>query len=183
MPRRMIQRAFLKWLEENRARFAIEIKLGRRSDTVQQFTFAGINSAISGVLSTYEVSVFVMHRGACWDFLLDVDAEPKRVPGGYVCDLCPPESRPVFRDRLALWTDHLFEPFLEWVNESLVKAKWLALYGGSDYATWARLLPDDTLSQALPSGGLSLNLSAWVERRPRPEKTDEPPLLLPCRAT
>jgi hypothetical protein len=53
MPRRIIQRAFLRWLEENRSRFAIEIKLGQRTDTVQQLTFAGINSAISGVLSTY----------------------------------------------------------------------------------------------------------------------------------
>jgi hypothetical protein len=70
-----------------------------------------------------------MHQGACWDFLLDMDTEPRRVPGGYVCDLCPSEPRPVFPNRPALWTDHLFEPFLEWVNESLAKAKWLALYG------------------------------------------------------
>jgi hypothetical protein len=46
-----------------------------------------------------------------------------------VCDLCPPESRSVFPNRAVLWIDHLFEPFLEWVDESLAKAKWLALYG------------------------------------------------------
>lgn len=182
MPRRPIQRAFLNWLEENRPRFAVEIKLGRRTDTVQQFAFAGINSAISGILSTYEISVFVMRPGDCWDFLLDLDAEPKRVPGGYVCDLCPPESRSVFPNRPALWTDHLFEPFLEWVNESLAKAKWLALHGGPDYATWARLLPDDPPSQALPGGGFSLNFSAWAEGRARPEKPEEQPILVLCRA-
>ena len=61
MPRRMIQRAFLKWLEENRARFAVEIKLGRRTDNVLEFTFAGINRAISGALTTWEINVTVMH--------------------------------------------------------------------------------------------------------------------------
>jgi hypothetical protein len=181
MPRRLIQRAFLGWLEENRSLFAVEIKLGRRTDTVLQFTFAGINSAISGVLTTWEISVFVMRQGECWDYLLDLNAETKLVPGGYVCDLCPPESRPVFSNRPALWTDHLFEPLLEWVNESLAKAKWLALYGSPDYATWARLLPNDMPSQALRGGGFSLNFSAWAEGGARRKETGQPLILLPCR--
>ena len=91
------------------------------------------------------------------------------------------ESRPVFPDRPALWTDHLFEPLLEWVNESLAKAKWLALYGSPDYGTWARLLPDDLPSEALPGGGLTLQYSAWAGGGARPEKPEAPPLLLPCR--
>lgn len=182
MPRRMIQRAFLTWLEENRPRFAIEIKLGRRTDDVQEFAFVGINSAISGVLTTWEIEVFASHEDECWDFLLDVDAEPKRVPGGYVCDLCPPESRPVFPNRPALWTTELFEPFLEWVNDSLAKAKWLALYGNPDYATWARLLGDDDApAQALSGGGFLLNYSALVEGQAPPEKLEERRLLLSCR--
>jgi hypothetical protein len=85
----MIQRAFLKWLEDNRARFAGEIKLGRRADSGLEFSFAGINSAISGTLTTWEIIVTVTHEDECWDFLLSLDAEPKRVQGGYVCDLCP----------------------------------------------------------------------------------------------
>ena len=48
MPRRKIQRSFLSWLEENRTRFAIEIKLGRRTDRVLEFSFEGINNAIKG---------------------------------------------------------------------------------------------------------------------------------------
>ena len=41
MPRRKIQRAFLSWLEDNRDRFALEIRLGTRTDRVQEFSFAG----------------------------------------------------------------------------------------------------------------------------------------------
>ena len=177
MARRMIRRVFLIWLEQNRSRFAIEIELGRRTDTDLEFTFAGIHSALIGVLTTWEISVYVIHQGENWDCILDVNAEPKRVPGGYVCKLCPPESRPIFPNRPALWTDHLFEPFLEWVNESLAKAKWLGLYGRRGYATWAKLLPDDPL----PDGDHLLNSSAGAEDRSPPEKPEDPPIFLPCR--
>jgi hypothetical protein len=52
MPRRKIQRAFLSWLEENQGRLALDVTLGKRTDAVQEFTFAGINPAISGALTT-----------------------------------------------------------------------------------------------------------------------------------
>ena len=45
--------------------------LGKRTDTVQEFTFAGINRAISGALTTYEVEVWVTYRDDCWDILFD----------------------------------------------------------------------------------------------------------------
>ncbi len=182
MPRRKIQRAFLSWLEQNRSRLAIEIVLGKRTDTVQEFTFAGINRAIRGELNTYEVEVWVIYRDDCWDILLDLDAEPKRVPGGgYICDLCPPEARRVFPDRPALWTDHLFEGLLEWVNDSLARAKWLALHGDPETATWARLLPDGDPSQTLRGGGFRFNF-AWIsgERRGK-EREEAPPIMVPCR--
>ena len=46
MPRRKIQRAFLSWLEENRGRLALDIRLGRRTDEALEFSFAGITPAI-----------------------------------------------------------------------------------------------------------------------------------------
>ena len=149
---------------------------------MQEFSFAGINRAISGALTTYEVEVWVTYRNDCWDLLFNVDAEPKRIPaGGYLCDLCPADARRVFADRPALWTDHLFEGLLEWVNDSLARAKWLALYGDPDTATWARLLPGDDPSQTLGGGGLTLNF-AWITGERSPEERDEsPPILVPCR--
>jgi hypothetical protein len=152
----MLQRAFSKWLEKNRARFAVEIKLGRRTDTALEFSFAGIDSAISGALTTWEINVTVTHEDECWDFLLSLDAEPKRVQSGYICRLCPPDSRPVFPNRPSLWTAELFEPFLEWVNEDLAKAKWLVLEGSKSSMTRVTLVNtvSDT-SEAWGNGGLS----------------------------
>lgn len=45
------------------------------------------------------------------------------------------------RTREALWAKDVFEPFLEWVNDTLAPARWIKLsrYGG---ATWAKLVRD-----------------------------------------
>lgn len=46
----------------------------------------------------------------------------------------------MFHDREQLWCEHQFEPLLEWVNDLLVKAKYIGLYqteGGG--VTWAKL--------------------------------------------
>jgi hypothetical protein len=182
MPRRKIQRAFLSLLEENRDRFALDVTRGKRTDTVQQFSFAGINPAISGALTTYEIEVWAIHDGHCWDILFNVGAEPKRAPGGgYVCHLCRPDSRQVFASRMALWTDHLLEGLLPWVNDNLARAKWLALFGSPEQASWARLLPADDPSETLRGGGLTLSL-AWISSKTSRESRDEnPPILLPCR--
>jgi hypothetical protein len=182
MPRRNIQRAFLSWLEENRGRLALDITLGKRTDTLREFSFAGINPAISGALTTYEIMVFAIRDSHTWDILLDVEAEPKRVPGGgYVCDLCRPDARTVFADRATLWADHLFEGLLVWVNDNLAQAKWLALYGSPEQASWARLLPSDDPSRTLRGGGLTLSF-AWISGETSRGPLDErPTILLPCR--
>ena len=84
----------------------------------------------------------------------------------------------MFADRPALWTDHLFEGLLEWVNDSLARAKWLALYGSPEWASWARLLPGDDPSQPL-RGGDQLTFLARTGA-PR-QKSSERRILLPCR--
>lgn len=157
--------AFLFWLGANRDRFALEIRLGTRTDRVQQFSFAGVNRAIEGALTTYEIEVYAIHENDCWDILLSACAEPKRAHGGgFFCEACPPEARRVFADRPALWADHLFEPLLEWVNDSLGGAKWLALYGNPEWGIWAQLLPGDDPSETLRGGGMWLNILARLGR-------------------
>jgi hypothetical protein len=73
MPRRQIQRAFLSWLEDNRGRFALDITLGKRTDTVQEFSFVGINPAISGALTTWEIEVWAIRDDHRWDILLNLE--------------------------------------------------------------------------------------------------------------
>jgi hypothetical protein len=58
----------------------------------------------------------------------------------------------------------LFEGLLEWVNDNLARAKWLALYGSPEQASWARLLPGDDPSPTLRGGGLTLALLGFPAR-------------------
>jgi hypothetical protein len=183
MPRRKIQRAFSSWLDKNHDRFSMKIRLGRRTDRFWEFSFVGINAAIQGALTTYEINVAAEYANDCRDLLLSLEAEPRQARGGGVfCDICLPEARRVFPDRPALWVNHLFEPFLDWVNDNLAKAKWLALHGDPDFATWARLLPNDDQTEHLRGGGCMINFSALTDKSPRAEH-DSPPILLPCRVS
>ena len=56
MPRRRLHREFLRWLELNRARLAIDIAVGKRTAKDLEFSFVGIHPAITGILSTRSVS-------------------------------------------------------------------------------------------------------------------------------
>lgn len=89
----------------------LEIKRGQRTDTLLEFPFAGVNDAIRGALTTWELNVAATREDLRWDFLLSLEASPKRVPGGYVCGLCPPETRPVFPDRPCFGPPNYSSPF------------------------------------------------------------------------
>jgi hypothetical protein len=151
-PRRQIQRAFLAWLSANRERFALEILPGRRTDRVLEFSFVGINRAVSGSLGNYSLSIAVEYENCLWDLLWDADASPRHVTGGCICALCEQTERRLFPDRPALWIDHLFEPLLEWTNRDLANANWLLLFGTHQTATWARLAADRRAAEAAGHG-------------------------------
>jgi hypothetical protein len=99
---------------------------------------------------------------------MDHDSYPERGPAGYFCPLCldyfrkthPGETfTGIFPTREAVWTDDIFEPFLNWVNDDLANASHLGLFGTPDYGSWAKLL------RAPPEGEAAERLAA----------------LLPCR--
>lgn len=65
---------------------------------------------------------------------------PEAVADGYICNLCDSEDRKIYSSREALWIEHDFEHFLEWVNANLAPAHWLALHGEPNFSTWAELV-------------------------------------------
>ena len=103
------------------------------------FSFAGLTRAIEVTL-THEIGIHAMHDGEWWDALIFFEASPTKKPGGYVCEYCLPEYEVFYASRKDLWVDHMFEPFLAWVNETLSGMHWLSLCktecGG---ARWADL--------------------------------------------
>lgn len=140
-----IQREFLAWYRQNRGRFALPLcQLARNRETLH-LGFVGITSAISARLGYGSLAVGTELNGCYCDTIADFDTAMEHTPNGYVCKLCDPGERKCFRTRGDIWRNHLFEPFLAWVNEELANACWLRLTtlrdGGS---SWAKLIHTDS---------------------------------------
>ena len=78
-------------------------------------------------------------RGENYDRIFDADCLPIHLEGSetFECGFCEGE-RAVFEDREALFKDHLFEPFGEWVCQKLRHATGVE-YQRIGGVTWARL--------------------------------------------
>jgi hypothetical protein len=179
------QKAFLQWFSETAPRFAVPVQIKEPNDrlgsTIQDRTedagslhleFTG-NPALSAALINSEINITVEWQGECWDFLLSLDVLPKETADGYVCGYClsampsdsrsagtKPEERTIFPSLEALWRDHLFEPFLQWVNEKLAVAHTIGLYGSpSGGWTHADLLSNHDTRRTKPDIRIPLRVS------------------------
>jgi hypothetical protein len=67
---------------------------------------------------------------------------PERSEKGYYCRLCEEEKREFYENSIALFTDHCFEPFKVWCDETLSKGKWLEFcqYGDDGGSTCVKIL-------------------------------------------
>jgi hypothetical protein len=152
-------RAFVDWLSDAGPRLAIALRVDKQDSESIEVSFVGINTAVGAIIeydetdAFVELQVFVDWEGSNWDLILILDCEPVRRADGYVCDLCPPEDQKVFPSREALWRDHLFEPFLEWVNKDLATADVIYLWSSPGKGmTSARLLRSSAIREDDPSG-------------------------------
>lgn len=132
-----IQREWLHWLSENRQRFAVPICITRRTDRGIEMAFVGANPILSAILTRWEINI------AVGDLVESHEAYARSSTSGYFCFLCIPEARVLYPSREALWREHLFETFLEWVNDRLLKSRWIGIYGSRELGvTWVKLLTD-----------------------------------------
>ena len=98
---------------------------------------------VSASLRANELTVKAEMDGINYDYLLSIDLSPTHSQQGYVCELCEPVDRKIYRTRTEFLRQHMFEPFLEWVNGVLVLARWIALYSiNGTGTTWAKLIND-----------------------------------------
>ena len=143
-PPRGLRRAFLAWLVDVRPRLAVGLHNDQSTPDSIEFSLAVANPVLHGFLADQgNIVVSVDWVGENWDFLLDLDVRPRATADGFVCSICNSEGKHrIFPSLEALWRDHLFDPFEEWINTKLAGAHAIALYrtvGGG--GTWARLVP------------------------------------------
>ncbi len=150
-----IQRDFVAWLDANQSAFAVPVRLGQRTRTHWQLRFGGITPHVSAVLigngTQNELVVAAEWQGECWDLFAAFEASPYRAETAYFCALCEETGRQAFGSRVELWLDHLFVPFLDWVNRKLAPANWLVLHdhGGATSAALSVERPADLAGQII----------------------------------
>jgi hypothetical protein len=136
--------AFEQWLAENNNTLVIPLIVVARAPGSIRLTFAGIIEALEVLAVDGEIVVTVTHDDLCWDILVEFGCQPMLVTGGVVCGQCGPPDRTLYPSYQALFVGHVFQPFAEWIESSLMPARALGLGGSNESgSTWAGLLPGD----------------------------------------
>ena len=139
---RLVEYFLRTWLASVRRRFQIPVRIIGRSGSTLNMRFVGIAPQLDIYLRDGELGVAVMHRQECWDLIKVIETSPQRRGQGHFCRLCCPEARNVYPTLGRLWRKHTFEPFLVWVNETLLAARWLCLLDAPGMSS-AHLLHDE----------------------------------------
>ena len=92
LPRPRIQRAFVRWFNENRTRFAVPVRLTKITAKGIELHFYGYPECLSVWLSSDGIGVHVEWQGEYWDALLDMDIYLCHTPDGYKCEHCVPDN-------------------------------------------------------------------------------------------
>jgi hypothetical protein len=136
--------AFEEWFAKPNNMLAIPMTVVARAPGSIRLRFIGIIQAIEVLVVRDEIVVIVTHEDICWDILAEFECTPVLVTGGVACGHGDPPDRVVYPRHQALFIDHAFGPFAEWIATSLMRARALGLGGSSDSgSTWAGLLPVD----------------------------------------
>lgn len=94
--------------------------------------------ALQGYAHPCGISVSALKDHECWDFLFDEDLVAENDAHGWLCTLCPEDSRQHFPSVEALWVDHLFEALRRWVP-TLGEAQGVGFCGDGGI-TWGKLI-------------------------------------------
>ena len=64
-----IQHELLHWLSENRQRFAMPVRITRRTVRWIEMAFVGANPILPATLTRWEINIAVEWQGQCWDLV------------------------------------------------------------------------------------------------------------------
>jgi hypothetical protein len=126
-----IQNAFDEWHNANKLALSVPIFIYFKDKQYYKMQFCGITKCIDVILfcnnTQYELCVSVNYKSFYWDLLAVFEAMPIKIKNNYICQLCIENKRQSFGSLNELLQDHLFTPFLNWVNNELATSKWLIL--------------------------------------------------------
>lgn len=128
--RRQLFRAFQVWYFVNRARLRFPLRLVRRKDRLLELAVGEIPPEVLTLMiidqgsGGQEISAYLLKNGEVIDLGFSESVHPVRNQDGLRCSECVrmDSHAPVYENRHLLWSDHLFEPILIWLNQRLAEA-------------------------------------------------------------
>lgn len=148
---------FHAWFVANKHRFGTTIRVlnlfHRRDGHEIRVSVNGLSPNIQITVGKTRICALVIWRGHVWDLILNLDLAESQDNNGYFCLLCENKS-PRYPTIEAMWAEHIFEEFLAWVNETLVRTKYLVIQGERGRATFAKLSEYASTGNSKPEGGM-----------------------------
>ena len=137
--RRRIQRAFLTWFKESRGRLKLPFRITKRDKNYIVLEFAESGLRVLPLLNDHGLHVSLRWQEGTECSVLWNEARTRLTDNGYECrQSSDPEEwgddvyvhkdiRP-YPKREDVWRVHLFEVFLDYVNNKLTKYPWVEVY-------------------------------------------------------
>ena len=137
--RRRIQRAFLAWFKESRGRLKLPFRITNRDDDIIVLEYVQSGLQVLPLLNHHGLSVSLRWQEGTECSVLWNEARTRLTYNGYECrKSSDPEEwgddvyvhkdiRP-YPKREDVWRVHLFEVFLDYVNNKLTKFPWVEVY-------------------------------------------------------
>lgn len=138
--RKRLQREFLSWFSANQNNFLTPVKISHKFKNHIELIFPSNQHYISAALNSSEINVSFEWQSIVWDFMACFEAQADHTGNSFICTLCDPGSRETYASKRELWRAHLFEPFLEWVNNKLIMAPLIEIYGAAESVTAVKLI-------------------------------------------
>lgn len=130
--------ALLPWLNSIAWRCGVRLSADVSDPDCTLLRVAGLHPAIwISLRGDWGIDVGADWDGECWDLLASFDVPAEQVAGGWENTMFVPEARVVRATREAVWREDVFETLLEWINDELIVATHLGLWGEPDHGTWA----------------------------------------------
>jgi len=149
MPGNHVHKIFGQWIRSNRFRFQYPPKIIKKWKNGLDFQFVGAAPQLRGYINKRgDFGIWVYFQGWNWDSVMTFDVFPCRSrQGKYYCRDCkdaydqgiPKETPLLYASRQELWTQHCFEPMLQWTNENLKPSRRLCLHGARGESTSASI--------------------------------------------
>jgi hypothetical protein len=145
---------FKNWYSKNKELLKDIIIISKDKKTYLELRFKGIIKNIYAVVINnieYEISIWVKYCNN-YDILCSFESIPKKcLNRKYYCKLCKDNKSKIeyFNSKEELIIDHVFEPFIEYAKNKIIKNNYLILQGKKNSYFAARIIDDKNFNKEI----------------------------------